>query len=243
MASARPRFSRRKRIMLLIFALFLVPHPRPRRALRRRQRAALLARRRLVEHAPAAARRATTSRRASSCSPARPAPGRAFSRCIAGSCSSRPNATRMDALRRGRLGQPGARQQLAAGRALVRQHAGGHRRRVGAGRRGADPEDRGGGRGTIAIAQAGDYRIWPGPNSNSFTAAILRAVPELGVSLPANAIGRDYRDRLLCRADRQPHRRRAQSARARRASRSAGSRASRSICSAWWPGSTCAIPG
>ncbi len=45
-------------------------------------------------------------------------------------------------------------------------------------------------------AQAGDYRTWPGPNSNSFTAAILRAVPELGVSLPANAIGRDYRDRF-----------------------------------------------
>jgi len=41
---------------------------------------------------------------------------------------------------------------------------------------------------------AGDYRIWPGPNSNSFTAAILRAVPELGVSLPPNAVGRDFRD-------------------------------------------------
>lgn len=46
------------------------------------------------------------------------------------------------------------------------------------------------------FAQAGDYRLWPGPNSNSFTAAVLRAVPELGVSLPPNAIGRDYRDRL-----------------------------------------------
>ena len=46
------------------------------------------------------------------------------------------------------------------------------------------------------FAQAGDYRLWPGPNSNSFTAAILRAVPELGVSLPPNAIGRDYRDRF-----------------------------------------------
>jgi hypothetical protein len=44
------------------------------------------------------------------------------------------------------------------------------------------------------FARAGDYRLWPGPNSNSFTAAILRAVPELGVSLPSNAIGRDYRD-------------------------------------------------
>jgi len=40
----------------------------------------------------------------------------------------------------------------------------------------------------------GDYRVWPGPNSNSFTAAVLRAVPELGVALPPNAIGRDYRD-------------------------------------------------
>ena len=45
-------------------------------------------------------------------------------------------------------------------------------------------------------AHAGDYRIWPGPNSNSFVAAILRAVPELGVALPPNAVGRDFRDRL-----------------------------------------------
>ena len=44
------------------------------------------------------------------------------------------------------------------------------------------------------FARAGDYRIWPGPNSNSFVAAILRSIPELGVSLPPNAIGRDYRD-------------------------------------------------
>jgi Protein of unknown function (DUF3750) len=42
-------------------------------------------------------------------------------------------------------------------------------------------------------AQIGDYRIWPGPNSNSFTAAILRTVPELGVMLPPNAVGRDFR--------------------------------------------------
>ena len=44
------------------------------------------------------------------------------------------------------------------------------------------------------FAQAGDYRIWPGPNSNSFTAAMLRAVPELGAALPPNAVGRDFRD-------------------------------------------------
>jgi len=41
--------------------------------------------------------------------------------------------------------------------------------------------------------RAGDYRIWPGPNSNSFTAAVLRALPELRVALPPNAVGRDYR--------------------------------------------------
>src|SRR6516164_6985858 len=29
----------------------------------------------------------------------------------------------------------------------------------------------------------GDYRIWPGPNSNTFTASVLRAVPELGATL------------------------------------------------------------
>lgn len=38
----------------------------------------------------------------------------------------------------------------------------------------------------------GGYRIWPGPNSNSFVAHVLREVPELGVSLPPTAIGRDY---------------------------------------------------
>ena len=36
------------------------------------------------------------------------------------------------------------------------------------------------------------YRPWPGPNSNTFTAYIARQVPELGLSLPANAIGKDF---------------------------------------------------
>jgi uncharacterized protein DUF3750 len=36
------------------------------------------------------------------------------------------------------------------------------------------------------------YRAWPGPNSNTFTAFIGRAVPELGLDLPPNAIGKDY---------------------------------------------------
>ncbi len=44
-----------------------------------------------------------------------------------------------------------------------------------------------------AFANSGDYRIWPGPNSNTFVATVLRAVPELGVTMPPNAVGRDYR--------------------------------------------------
>jgi len=36
------------------------------------------------------------------------------------------------------------------------------------------------------------YRTWPGPNSNTFTATIARAVPELGLDLPPTAIGKDY---------------------------------------------------
>lgn len=38
----------------------------------------------------------------------------------------------------------------------------------------------------------GDYRAWPGPNSNTFVAAVMDAVPEIGVTLPPTAIGRDY---------------------------------------------------
>ncbi len=36
------------------------------------------------------------------------------------------------------------------------------------------------------------YRVWPGPNSNTFTAFVLRSVPELKADLPATAIGKDY---------------------------------------------------
>ncbi len=36
------------------------------------------------------------------------------------------------------------------------------------------------------------YRTWPGPNSNTFTAYVGRAVPELRVDLPSTAIGKDY---------------------------------------------------
>ena len=37
-----------------------------------------------------------------------------------------------------------------------------------------------------------EYRLWPGPNSNTFTAYVVRRVPELAVDLPAIAIGKDY---------------------------------------------------
>ena len=37
-----------------------------------------------------------------------------------------------------------------------------------------------------------EYRIWPGPNSNTFIAYLAREVPELRLELPANAIGKDY---------------------------------------------------
>lgn len=39
---------------------------------------------------------------------------------------------------------------------------------------------------------ADTYRVWPGPNSNTFVAHVLRAAPELEVDLPATAIGKDY---------------------------------------------------
>jgi hypothetical protein len=39
---------------------------------------------------------------------------------------------------------------------------------------------------------ADSYRVWPGPNSNTFTAHVVRAVPELTVDLPPTAIGKDY---------------------------------------------------
>jgi len=38
------------------------------------------------------------------------------------------------------------------------------------------------------------YRVFPGPNSNTFTAWISRQVPELGLELPFAAIGSGYAD-------------------------------------------------
>ncbi|WP_151669890.1 DUF3750 domain-containing protein [Nitrincola schmidtii] len=37
-----------------------------------------------------------------------------------------------------------------------------------------------------------EYRIWPGPNSNTYIAYLAREVPELRLVLPPTAIGKDY---------------------------------------------------
>jgi hypothetical protein len=47
--------------------------------------------------------------------------------------------------------------------------------------------------GSYPYRQAGEYRVWPGPNSNSFVRHVAAAVPELGLVLPNTAVGRGYR--------------------------------------------------
>lgn len=43
-----------------------------------------------------------------------------------------------------------------------------------------------------------EYTVWPGPNSNTFTAWVARHAPELRLDLPPTAIGKDYlRDTLI----------------------------------------------
>jgi hypothetical protein len=38
----------------------------------------------------------------------------------------------------------------------------------------------------------GEYRAWPGPNSNTFVAHVMRSVPALSAALPPTAIGKDW---------------------------------------------------
>jgi len=40
-----------------------------------------------------------------------------------------------------------------------------------------------------------DYTLWPGPNSNSFTAWVGLEVPDLNLKLPFSAIGKDWMQR------------------------------------------------
>ncbi len=46
------------------------------------------------------------------------------------------------------------------------------------------------------------YTLWPGPNSNTFPAYIARMVPQLGLVMPANAIGKDFlaKDKFFAKA-------------------------------------------
>ena len=43
-----------------------------------------------------------------------------------------------------------------------------------------------------AWRKQGDYCAWPGPNSNTFVQAVMDSVPEISVSLPSTAIGKDF---------------------------------------------------
>jgi hypothetical protein len=45
---------------------------------------------------------------------------------------------------------------------------------------------------TYRFRNRGDYRAWPGPNSNTFVATVMAAAPELGATLPPTAIGKDF---------------------------------------------------
>jgi hypothetical protein len=45
---------------------------------------------------------------------------------------------------------------------------------------------------SYAFRERGDYRAWPGPNSNTFIATVLSAAPELRAKLPTTAIGKDF---------------------------------------------------
>lgn len=45
---------------------------------------------------------------------------------------------------------------------------------------------------SYAWRNRGDYRAWPGPNSNTFVAAVLDAVPGVRTTLPPTAIGKDF---------------------------------------------------
>jgi len=37
-----------------------------------------------------------------------------------------------------------------------------------------------------------EYRVWPGPNSNTFIAHLGREIPDLRLTMPSTAIGKDY---------------------------------------------------
>jgi hypothetical protein len=48
------------------------------------------------------------------------------------------------------------------------------------------------GQAIAAYPYPNEYRVWPGPNSNTFVAHLGRAIPELRLAMPSTAIGKDY---------------------------------------------------
>jgi hypothetical protein len=52
----------------------------------------------------------------------------------------------------------------------------------------------------LSYPYSNEYRYWPGPNSNTFTAHIAHAVPALQLALPSNAVGKDYLPTFFARA-------------------------------------------
>lgn len=52
---------------------------------------------------------------------------------------------------------------------------------------------------------AKQYRMWPGPNSNTFVAFVARRVPELRLELPPTAIGKDYLGHRLAQTAETAH--------------------------------------
>ncbi len=45
-----------------------------------------------------------------------------------------------------------------------------------------------------SYAYPDDYRLWPGPNSNSYVSHIIRNTPGIRIELPPHAIGKDWID-------------------------------------------------
>jgi len=50
---------------------------------------------------------------------------------------------------------------------------------------------------TYRFSDYGSYRAWPGPNSNTFIAHLVRAVPSLAGGLLPTAIGKDFTEDLV----------------------------------------------
>ena len=50
---------------------------------------------------------------------------------------------------------------------------------------------------------SGDYQAWPGPNSNTFVAHVMRSVPELSAPLPPTALGKDWQPFGILSASRR----------------------------------------